>query len=377
MRLHKLQKPPESATPSTVTVTIGERRKTPGPFGRVDATAGSDPAVMLDDLETELARRWLVMRPDAATLLVCEPSIPVRRPLGVEGPIITPGSDEWLSTISASKIAAIAGVSPWESPFSLYWKMAGQIVEPTNDAMRRGNYLEDGIARWFADRHPELVVLDSGTWTHVEHHWATATPDRTLAHRHDITDGCRLLEIKTTTASEEWGAPGSDEVPPYVACQVQWQMFVTGLDVCHVAVLGAFLEFAEYEVPYDAAEAERLRSMAFDFLGKLERRERPPIDDHDATYQAQRVLHPDIDRESDVELSDELCREYVYAQQLADIGKRQLTRATSLLADEMGDARRARWCGYTIATRQARNNGIPYLVKGRDLPSFDEEESAA
>lgn len=30
-----------------------------------------------------------------------------------------PGTDEWRSILSASKIAAVLGISPWQSPYSL------------------------------------------------------------------------------------------------------------------------------------------------------------------------------------------------------------------------------------------------------------------
>lgn len=321
-----------------------------------------------------LGRLWPVER-RGMELVVGAPA--AARPMGTEGRLLTPGSDEWLRTISASKIAAIAGVSPFDSPFSLYWKMAGTLVEPQTDAMQRGHYLEPAIAQWFGDQHDELVVLDSGTWTHAALPWATASPDRTLAHRTDLTHNGALLEIKSTTQDHEWGEPGSDEVPPYVKVQCLWQLEVTGLDVCHVAVLGSFLEFAEYVVPYDAREAGRLVDMAADFLGKLERREHPPIDGHDATYQAERALHPLIDRETDVELPDDLVRRYVASRDLSELAKQESNEVAALILDEMADARRARWNGQTICTRQARGEGLPYLVAGKSLPTFTNESEAA
>lgn len=304
-----------------------------------------------------------------------------KRPMGTEGPLLVPGSPEWLRTISASKIAAIAGVSPFDSPFSLYWKMNGTMVEPQSDAMRRGHYLEPAIALWFAHQHPEWFVLESGTWTHPELPWATASPDRTV---HQSAPGdtvylsdVRLLEIKSTTQDHEWGDPGSDEVPPYVAAQVQWQLEVTGLDVCHVAVLGSFLEFSEYVIEYDARRAGQLVEMAADFLGKLERGEHPPIDGHDATYQAERALHPLIDRDTDVDLPDELVRRYCLSRELSDSAKRESNEVAALILEEMSDARRARWNGQTICTRQARGEGLPFLVAGKGLPTFTDNESEA
>lgn len=340
---------------------------------RRDEFFAAEADTLLNDAGAELGKLWPVER--RGLELVVGPA--AARPMGTEGPLLTPGGAEWLRTISASKIAAIAGVSPWDSPFSLYWKMNGTLVEPRTDAMRRGHYLEPAIAQWFGDQHDELVVLDSGTWTHAALPWATASPDRTLAHRTDLTHNGALLEIKSTTQDHEWGEPGSDEVPPYVKVQCLWQLEVTGLDVCHVAVLGSFLEFGEYVVEYDASEAGRLVDMAADFLGKLERREHPPIDGHDATYQAERALHPLIDRETDVELPDDLVRRYVASRDLSALAKQESNEVAALILDEMADARRARWNGQTICTRQARGEGLPYLVAGKSLPTFTNESEAA
>lgn len=355
---------------AAVVVSVEAPAHVAGPFGVTDKAA-DDADWMLGEAADELGKRWPVARRGDELVV----GSPAARPMGTEGALLVPGSPEWLRTISASKIAAIAGVSPWDSPFSLYWKMTGTLVEPQNDAMARGHYLEPAVARWFADQHPEFVVLDSGTWTHPTLGWATASPDRTLAHRTDLTHNGALLEIKSTTQDHEWGEPGSDEVPPYVKVQALWQLEVTGLDVCHVAIIGSFLEFSEYVVTYDAREAGRLVDMAADFLGKLERGEHPPIDGADATYQAERALHPLIDRETDVELTDELVRRYCAARDLSDAAKRESNEVGSLILEEMSDARRGRWNGHTIVTRQARGEGLPYLVAGRSLPTFTDNES--
>lgn len=99
------------------------------------------------------------------------------------GPRMEPGSPDWLATMSASKIAAVVGLSTYESRFSLWHRMSGLIdPEPDDDEKRRGHYLEPAIARWFADQHPEWVIEPTGTWGHQDRPWQTASPDR-LVHR--------------------------------------------------------------------------------------------------------------------------------------------------------------------------------------------------
>lgn len=295
------------------------------------------------------------------------------RPMGTEGPLLVPGSEAWLRTISASKIAAIAGVSPWDSPFSLYWKMNGTIVEPQTDQMRRGHYLEPAIAQWFADQHPEFDLELTGTWTHALYPWATASPDRHVLT--PIIGGHNaLLEIKSTTQDHEW----VDGPPPYVAAQCQWQMEVTGLDVCHVAVLGSFLEFSEHVIEYDRVEAGRLVEMAADFLGKLERQEHPPIDDgSEATWETVRRLHPDIHDDEECELGEDLAREYCTARRNLAEAEADEREAKSRVVEAMGDAKRAMYCGQKVAYRESRNGGVPYLKAAKPLPSFETNQETA
>ena len=44
-------------------------------------------------------------------------------------PDYTPGSPAWTRRITATKVAAILGVSPWDSPRSMWAKMRGEMPE--------------------------------------------------------------------------------------------------------------------------------------------------------------------------------------------------------------------------------------------------------
>ena len=73
--------------------------------------------------------------------------------------LILPGDaphHEWLEArrhgITASEIAAVLGLSPYESPYSLYWRKLGEL--PAQDdtlAMALGRHLESFVAGQFAD----------------------------------------------------------------------------------------------------------------------------------------------------------------------------------------------------------------------------------
>lgn len=298
------------------------------------------------------------------------------------------GSPQWQAAratrLGGSSMAAVLGLSPWESPYSLWCQMAGLLQAPQETkAQSRGHYLEPAIAAWFADQHPEFVVADAGTYVHRDRPQHLANPDR-LIRQNPIPDAAgrfdaecsALLEIKTDADGSGWGEPGTDQIPVYYRTQVQWYLDVLGLDRAYIAVLTGRLEFREYVVDYDPADAAHLRAAADEFLDSLLWSEMPDLDAHVATYETVRKLHPDIDGE-DVDIDPDLAAEFIAATADAKASEARATRARTALAAAMGTARRARCGTYTIATRQTKGGGTPYLVAGRKLPDPAELLGAA
>ena len=70
-------------------------------------------------------------------------------------PVIIKPKDhaEWLAErekgIGASDVAAILGLSPWETAYSLWLKKTHQVEpEPENEAMLMGHLLEEVVVSW-------------------------------------------------------------------------------------------------------------------------------------------------------------------------------------------------------------------------------------
>jgi putative phage-type endonuclease len=286
---------------------------------------------------------------------------------------MTPGSADWLKVMSASKIAAVVGLSPYESRYSLWLRMAGVITDEPNDATRRGHYLEQGIRDWFQDQHPGWVIQSTSCSYDDTEPRFTATPDG-YAIAEGEPDPIRVLEIKTAADAAEWGEPGTDEIPPGYLCQVQWQLMVTGCQVAHVAVLLPFLRFAEYVVHANPDDQAYLRREALAFLDSLERDERPDIDAHGATYEAVRKEHPQIDGTT-VEINPLLADAYLEAVLQERTAAHIAQRNKNLLLDRMGDAREAVCNGNRIAIRKPGRGGSVSLVP--TLPKTEKAEAAA
>ncbi|GAA2773039.1 lambda-exonuclease family protein [Saccharopolyspora taberi] len=288
-----------------------------------------------------------------------------------------PGSQEWHAAraegLGGSEIAAVLGLSPFESRFSLWHRKAGLAgaVEET-EQMRAGKYFEDGIAAWFADEHPELQVRRMGTWRNRERPWQIANPDRSAKG----PEGYEVVEIKNVYDADGWGEPGTDEVPVYYRAQVLWYLDVLGLSRARIAIAIAGCKFREYVVPYSADEAAILRREAVEFLRTIRERERPSIDEHTETYQVIREMHPDIDP-AQVEISRQLAWQFRTAHEAYSAAKAEKQAATSAVADAMGTARRAFCDGEQIAMRQARNGGTPFVVATKPKPTTTRIEDAA
>lgn len=283
-----------------------------------------------------------------------------------------PGSAEWLAYMTASKVSAVVGTSAYESRFSLWHRMAGNLPpEPDSDIFRRGHYLEPAIAAWWADQHPEWSVIDGGWHTHAAVPTFAATPDRRLIRRTDAGPERSALECKSANNTWEWGKSGEPGTPatitPGYYDQVQWQMFILGIDFMFVAVLVA-MEFREYRVERDHARIELLVDEALIFMASLADREPPSITDGStSTYEAIRHLHPDINGE-DVEIPVRLAKAWLTAKGRAAAWSAKEAAAKNKIAGLMGDAKRARCGKYALFGRQSRGGGTPFLKAANTLP---------
>lgn len=289
---------------------------------------------------------------------------------------MTPGSPEWNKLVTASKVAAILGVSPWESPRSVWHRMHGDLpASEGNESTRRGQYLEPAILAWWRDQHPEVLgVLDlQPTFTLDD--WAAATPDA-VAINPDKPERV-LVEAKSAAFDDDWGTPGTDEIPTYYLVQVQWQMHVSGIHRCYVPIITSRLRFVEYVVDYVPEYGAALEARMREFYDSLAADEPPELDDTVATFDAVRKVHPEIERGESVELTTEQADDLVTFAHLAKETERSLRLAKSTVIDAMGRAQYAEHNGVRVARRQPRGDDVTFVVvaKPTDLNTVTEESA--
>jgi putative phage-type endonuclease len=289
------------------------------------------------------------------------------------------GTPEWFAMregkITGSRIAACVGLSPWVSPFTLYYQLKGMATESVNTEgspwIEWGNLLEPVVIAHWARRHPNVRMRTRKTvWQNRERPWQQISPDALFlrpgaGHRGRPSDG--LLEVKTSQYKDDWGEPGSADVPIHIRCQIIWMLDTLGLDGCHVAALFSGWDYQEYYVPYDQDDALILRAAAERMLQRVAEDDRPDIDGEDSTYQLIKTFHPDIDG-STVELPPDLAEQVVIAQGQLSEAEDTLATVRSTLAEYMGRAKRAEYGGRKFADRRSKNGGTPY-VQFADLSS--------
>ena len=277
---------------------------------------------------------------------------------------LEPGSAAWLQTVSASQIATILGISPWQSAHTLWHLKKGtRPAEPQTNAQTRGHEFEPLIAEWFAAAHPEWQVCVTGTWRHRARHWQTATPDWVLipdaGELMPEQEPTALLEIKTAQDLVAWG----DEVPNYYRAQAMWQADTIGVDRVIFAACGPFELFdrrpKEFVVDYDPREAALLREAALEFMDLLDLGVEPDPDyRRDDDRLTARYKHPAVVDDS-LDVPDEVAvpwLEALAAQKAVDGDK---SAAAAELAAYVGDSKTVVWRGITLGSRRRGRGDQP------------------
>lgn len=161
---------------------------------------------------------------------------------GVHGAVRT-DRDAWLewrrNGLGASDIAAVLGLSPWASPYSIWARKAGLTPEQDQtEAMEFGSMAEQMLARYFEDRTGLWAVGEQTRCEHQRHPWMRCTVDGFAYEAHgaleDRSAAIAVIEYKTTSdAPEAW----SPDVPLHYQCQATWTSIVTGHPVVMFGVL--------------------------------------------------------------------------------------------------------------------------------------------
>lgn len=188
-------------------------------------------------------------------------------------------------TLGASEIAAVAGLSSYESALDIYLRKTG-VMPPFagNEYTEWGNRLEPLIGRKYSDTL--IAVLDPGeTVIRASEPWQSATPDfiaQEFGATNDVAAKRRWgVECKNKSArmAHLFGETGTDQVPDDVAAQCYWGMIVTDLPWWDIAVLIGGCEFRWFRLHRDAEIESSLQEIGYDFWhNNVLKGIEPPVD---------------------------------------------------------------------------------------------------
>ncbi len=255
--------------------------------------------------------------------------------------------------IGASDIAALLGISPWSSPWSVWADKLGLLPPlPDTGKMEFGRRAEKIIAPWFTDLTGLHIAGEQMWCTNPERPWMRATPDGMVVAHPDTSyeEALGGFEMKFDSRSARWS-----EVPAHYQAQAQWQMAVTGWQRVWFAVLHGW-RLEVYELERDQADIDLMIERAEQFwhdhvLAEVE----PPTDGHDATAAAIAHVYSTVDDDKTVALDDQpdavaALRSLAAAKAMKASAETEVKALTARVKTAMGDAYEATIAGERAAT---------------------------
>ena len=266
------------------------------------------------------------------------------------------GSQEWHDlrnepgAVGGSDIAAITGLSTWESAITKWAKKTGQIPDEVtpNMSMKLGTILEAPILNLFANEHPELEIYETGTWANKENPWARSNPDGLYK---DADGNWGIIEVKFSR--DYWSG-----VPQAYRAQVLWYMRIFGIKQAKLVAL-AGSSYMEFDIEWDEFEAQTLWNAAVRFRQACLDMKMPYWDGSNSTLETIRALSPGIvDTEVDL---DDLGMHYINAVDELEKATTKVTELKARVIQAMDGAKRGLIFGEHLLSLRSRAGGAPYL----------------
>lgn len=272
------------------------------------------------------------------------------RHIGVYTPrdpgFIKPGSEQHRKMITPSKVAAILKVSRWESQFSVWHRMRGNLPdEPPSDRFDAGHDAESYARLRYLRKYPGWRLSRGEVQYVVDPDYFGFEAAATLDGRATSGLAHRVWEAKTANDLYEWGDPRLDgNLDEGYTTQQFAQMAFTGWTKlpAHLMAFGPRWGFERvYETPFQAdVWAWMLREIRR-FWDSLQSDIPPPLDDSVATYSCLRELHPDIESGETVKFTLVEARDFLARCTAEDDGKKSAIGAKSWALDQMKRAQYA------------------------------------
>jgi putative phage-type endonuclease len=212
-----------------------------------------------------------------------------------------PDREKWLAArkhhIGASDVAAILGVNPYKSAYTLWAEKSGLLPESDNSLPARVGMALEGLVTSLYEEETQVKTTNPGDFTffvHEDYPFWTCTPDR-LVFDDDVIK--RAVELKTI--GEQAARNLKDGEPPLAyQVQLQSQLAVLGVDEGDLACLIGNRSFEIFPFRRHEKLISKITSRVNEFFQRIIDRNPPSVDGSDSTYRTLALLHPDDNGET-------------------------------------------------------------------------------
>ncbi len=263
--------------------------------------------------------------------------------------------------LGGTDIGAILGLSPYKTPLELWSELVSGEQPASRDLihLRFGQHAESFIASEYERATGLFTAQHSPTLFHKKHGFMFGHVDRFVLDTPDtpaVVDGTitanKLLECKTSSAfsKNDWGEPGTDQVPPLYLVQCAWYMAITECQAADLAVLIGNSDFRIYTIERDMELEGLILSHAEHFWHEHVIAQIPP---EPISVQDAALLFPKESAGMSVEADDKLLksiRSYQESTSKSQTLSSECERLKLEILSYMGQAEKLTHAGKTLAT---------------------------
>lgn len=178
------------------------------------------------------------------------------------------------SGIGGSEIAAVLGLSPWESAFDVWLTKTGRAPEKVeNFAMWWGREIQSSIVKAYERQRGVLTVkLFDEPRRHPERPWQIGSPDALLPSDQTVIEA----KAPGPRQAARYGDSGTDEIPDEHSLQVRWYLSLEDYEAGHLAVAFGSHDFRIYELQRDRELEDAMLTAAYKFWTEHVQADVPP-----------------------------------------------------------------------------------------------------
>ena len=301
---------------------------------------------------------------------------------------------EWLQLrldyLTASDVAAAAGVDPYKSRARLYAEKADHApgVETTS-AMRRGQLFEVAAIEYMKEEHPGWLITRPAVFVADPETRLACTPDALVTD--PAVSGTINCQIKTISrpAFDRWPVDAAGQIHPplgyvlQVTCENLLLDAKRGL-LCVLVVSAYDAGLSLFDVPRHPAAEKKIVEIAASFWTDVATARRPAPDfSRDADLIADMFPRPEPEKAVDLSSDNRLAEILPLRETLKDTidgARKELDGLDAEVKYKLGDAEVAELPGWRLTWRLEHRNA--YQVEASDrrvlrVKQIEEKEKAA